>query len=332
MQSVANVGSSLQQLYVRVADKLKLRQKSEEPENKKLEYQSKTLGLQKGGPSKRALQQDPSSDDQQYPRLAPPRPGGPAYQQEGAKKRRTGEFEEPLHRPTKEMAPPIRPSVTKKELTSKAALPHATPAGQLGSSVPSISRPPTKPAGGAVPLVEGVKFSKDKIKFAIPDSAGPVADPNPTPAATKTPGTTRSMKLLKTPAGVKESPIYQNGELIDLPEIPTDSEDDGDDDDDSAPKDNFHVPNWAESPELRQILLHQQETNPDAVFGPVARLDMEAIFHPRTDRQAARFRSRTSSANWSGADRLTPAEIEADQEARRRMIEQGGWVYSSSAL
>ncbi|KAG0137891.1 hypothetical protein HOY82DRAFT_319040 [Tuber indicum] len=319
----------------RIQSVANLRQKSEEPENKRLEYQTKAASFQKSNASKRALQQESSSDDLQNARLAPPKPGGPAYQQEGAKKRRTGEFEEERPRPAKEMAPPIRQSAV-RGLGQKSGLPHGyIPAGQPASSstAPSMLRPPTKP--GSVPHVEGVKFSKEKLRFApaeAPASAsGPSSSdppPNPTSHSTafKTPGTSKSMRPTKTPAGVKESPIYQNGELIELPEIPTDSEDE-DDDDDYAPKDAFRVPDWAESPELRAQLQRQQTMNPEEVFGPMARLDMEAIFTNRNERQMARFRARTSSANWNGADRLTPAEIAADHEARLRMIEQGGWVY-----
>ncbi len=60
----------------------------------------------------------------------------------------------------------------------------------------------------------------------------------------------------------------------------------------------------------------------------MAKLDMEEIFANRSDRSAARFRPRSSSANWSGTDRLTQAEIQADQEARRKMMENGGWTYT----
>ena len=58
----------------------------------------------------------------------------------------------------------------------------------------------------------------------------------------------------------------------------------------------------------------------------MAKLDMEAIF--KNEAKTGRFRARTSSANWGGADRLTQAEIIADQEARRKMMETGKWVPS----
>ena len=231
IQSIANVGPRLERLYVRIANRMKLRQKSEEPENKRLEYQTKAASFQKSNASKRALQQESSSDDLQNARLAPPKPGGPAYQQEGAKKRRTGEFEEEHPRPAKEMAPPIRQSAVRGGLGQKGGLPHGyIPASQSASSstAPSMLRPPTKPGG--VPHVEGVKFSKEKLRFAPAETSAPASgpsssDPAPNPTsnsvAFKTPGAPKSMRPTKTPAGVKESPIYQNGELIELPEIPT---------------------------------------------------------------------------------------------------------------
>lgn len=287
--------------------------------------------------AKRGFQPETTEDQQQY-RQAPTKPGAPVYQQEGAKKRRTGEYDE---RPY-EMAPPIRQSVAKKvpnesipwkkkalrlirkkETMPTIAMPHGYMSSQASSSSAGLSmlRPPTKP-GAPMPQVEGVKFSKDKIRFTNEAATGH-------PSMFKTPGakSTSKLALLKTPAGVKDSPIYQSGEFIDLPDIPTDSEDDDDDHHNDIPKVNFSVPQWAESPELRAILRQQQAVNPEEIFGPMAKLDMDAIFQNRTDKQAHRFRSRTSSANWSGADRLTAAEIAADNEARQKMIAQGGWKY-----
>lgn len=99
-----------------------------------------------------------------------------------------------------------------------------------------------------------------------------------------------------------------------------------DEDDDYPKKNDFSVPQWAESPELRDLLRQQQAVDPASIFGPMAKLDMEAIF--KNEAKTGRFRARTSSANWGGADRLTQAEIIADQEARRKMMETGKWVPS----
>jgi hypothetical protein len=89
------------------------------------------------------------------------------------------------------------------------------------------------------------------------------------------------------------------------------------------------VPDWAESPELRQLLRQQQAVDPQEVFGPMAKLDMEAIF--KAGGGGGGFRARTSSANWSGQDRLTQAEILADQEARRKLMEAGKWKFPGAS-
>jgi hypothetical protein len=97
-------------------------------------------------------------------------------------------------------------------------------------------------------------------------------------------------------------------ESIELPEVNSeysDSEDEG------RPR-TFNPPDWAQSPELRQALEAQSTINPDDIFGAIRPLRMEEMFKART----SRFRARTSSANWSGADRLT---VEEEREYARRM-------------
>jgi hypothetical protein len=71
------------------------------------------------------------------------------------------------------------------------------------------------------------------------------------------------------------------------------------------------LPSWAQSPELFETLKRQKDFNPDNLFGPIATLKMEEIFKSRH----SRFRARTSSANWSGVDKLT--EMEELEYARR---------------
>ena len=117
-------------------------------------------------------------------------------------------------------------------------------------------------------------------------------------------------------AGLRE------GDAISLPDIPTDSEDEYEQD--GKGKSPFAVPDWAESPALRSLLTAQQLVDPETVFGPIAPLHMEEIFKNNKDRHH-RFRNRTSSANWSGQDRLTQDEIRRDLDARRRLIANGEW-------
>ena len=123
-------------------------------------------------------------------------------------------------------------------------------------------------------------------------------------------------------SAAKSSPRYQNGESIDLPEINTDSEDEEDEAED------FAKPKWTESPDLRRQLFDQEQIDPAEVFGQPGPLNMEEVFSKSKDRWH-KFRARTSSANWSGQDRLTEDEIRRDLEARDRVRRQGGWTYDS---
>jgi hypothetical protein len=97
-------------------------------------------------------------------------------------------------------------------------------------------------------------------------------------------------------------------EDIELPEINSEYSDSEDEDRVRT----FNPPEWAQSPELRQALEMQSTMNPDDIFGAVRPLKMEEIFKSRT----SRFRARTSSANWTGTDRLTMKE---QGEYARRM-------------
>lgn len=83
-----------------------------------------------------------------------------------------------------------------------------------------------------------------------------------------------------------------------LPEIFSESDDD---------EEGSVLKDWANSPELRNILMKQQHIDPDQVFGPMAPLHMEDIFR---NSRLSRFKGRGSSAQWSGQDGLTIQEIE----------------------
>ncbi|EIW86736.1 hypothetical protein CONPUDRAFT_86680 [Coniophora puteana RWD-64-598 SS2] len=97
-------------------------------------------------------------------------------------------------------------------------------------------------------------------------------------------------------------------ESIELPEIRSEYSDS--EDEDRAP--TYDRPDWAQSPELLEALRNQRNVDPDDIFGPIRPLRMEELFRTRQ----SRFRARTSSANWSGADRLTAEE---EREYARRM-------------
>jgi hypothetical protein len=135
-------------------------------------------------------------------------------------------------------------------------------------------------------------------------------------------GNTNAGKSTSKPSA-KSSPRYVNGENIDLPEILTDSEDE-----DSDAGADFAVPDWANSPNLAAGIIAQEGRDPASVFGPPGELKMEEVF--RNKERWGRFRQRTSSANWSGSDRLTEEEIQRDLVARERLRREGGWSYGLS--
>ncbi|RXW15515.1 hypothetical protein EST38_g10351 [Candolleomyces aberdarensis] len=98
----------------------------------------------------------------------------------------------------------------------------------------------------------------------------------------------------------KHSEQLVPSESIELPDINSEYSDSEDED---RPR-TYDPPNWAQSPELKEALRQQSTINPDDIFGAVRPLRMEEIFKTRT----SRFRARTSSANWTGTDRLTVQE------------------------
>ncbi|KAK6537727.1 hypothetical protein TWF694_011895 [Orbilia ellipsospora] len=253
----------------------------------------------------------------QQKRLFPPDEEGKASQEkltkdlshQQSKRRKTEDISDTPASST--LVPPIRQSTAKKENLPPSKIggifsqdytpaPHPAQYNPGSSLVKSTLPPPSHPTKmiNTLPQVDAVKYSHDKLKF------GTMATPAP-----------RTGKQSIIP---RESPIYPNPESIELPEIHTDSEDDEEDK-------SFRVPKWADSPELRQALQDQLGIDPETIFGPIAPLSMEDIFKGRTDR--VKFRARTSSANWSGADRLTAAEIEADRLERQRILDNGGWTY-----
>ena len=139
----------------------------------------------------------------------------------------------------------------------------------------------------------------------------------------KTPG-----RPAQAPKGAKSSPLYPNGDAIQLPEIMTDSEDE--DSEDEAGATGFRAPSWVASPALRDLLTQQQLVDPETVFGPIGELKMEEVF--KGGKNAAdrikRFRDRGSSAAWAeSGDLVTSAEKRKDNEARERVVRNGGWRF-----
>lgn len=163
------------------------------------------------------------------------------------------------------------------------------------------------------------QISKGAIPFA--------PNPNPAGPAYKTPARPGAVNGVKSAAksAQRSSPRFQNGDNIELPEIQTDDEDE---DEDDAPRSGI-APAWTDSPDLRRALMRQETMDPSLIFGPPAPLNMEEVFSKSKDK-FHKFRARTSSANWSGADRLTEEDIRKDLAGRDKIRREGGWSYDIS--
>lgn len=291
---------------------------------------------------KRPLGQD---NDGGNARAAPAR-SGPTYQGQDAKRRRTSqEFEDDkdVKAVSNIKGPPVRPSAGYKKVSDMRQA-CASPATQANKRLLQVEAP-TKPvfnngysaaptgasrdlfkttvtsqhnsAMKAAHPLDMAQFSKGAIPFA----------PNPSQAGTayKTPARQGQVANVKSTAksGPRTSPRFPNGDSIELPEIDTDDEDEDSD------ADQGMVASWADSPDLRRALLRQETMDPSHIFGPPAPLNMEEVFNKSKDRWH-KFRARTSSANWSGADRLTEDDIRKDLAARDRLRREGAWTYELS--
>ncbi|KAI9710878.1 MAG: hypothetical protein M1812_007330 [Candelaria pacifica] len=262
-------------------------------------------------PPKRNFQADQSEEPAQRPTNAR---AGQALQQHDAKRRKTDEEVEEVE-PRQAMPPPIRQSNVRKpppNSTFVHGYTNAPPPQPMSHAAPSLLK--STLAGQHKTQHKGTepnqlaRFTNGKIPFA--------EAPNPPHAPThKTPG---AQHRLQPTTAAKSSPQYPNGDAISLPDIATDSEDEDEDND-------FAPPAWANSPELRNLLHQQEAMDAEDVFGPIGPLHMEEIFKNK-DRHH-RLRVRTSSANWSGSDRLTEEECRRDLAARERMRRDGGWSY-----
>ncbi|KAK6193960.1 hypothetical protein LQW54_011923 [Pestalotiopsis sp. IQ-011] len=164
--------------------------------------------------------------------------------------------------------------------------------------------------------MDTAQFAKGAIPFA----------PNPAGPAHKTParpvGGPSSKSAAKSAA--RSSPRFQNGEQIELPEINTDDEDEYSDDEQKQ-----MFASWTDSPALRRAIMDQETLDPLRVFGAPGPLNMEEVFSKSKDRWH-KFRARTSSANWSGTDKLTEDDIRKDIAARDKLRREGGWSYEMS--
>ncbi|KAF1992595.1 hypothetical protein K402DRAFT_388240 [Aulographum hederae CBS 113979] len=267
-------------------------------------------------PPKRMFQPDDDELSQSRPAI---QRTGPSFQQLDGKRRKTNEEPEESEQPRRSvMAPPIRQSNIRKE-TNKFT--HGFMAAPAGPSHASSSMFKSTVTSQHLQQQGKVGHPNDLAKMAhgrIPfnDAPNPPAVPSVQHGQHKTPGR-------QAPAhAAKSSPHYQPGETIALPEIATDSEDEDSDNE-------FAAPDWVNSPALREQLSQQQLVDPQDIFGPIPPLQMEEIF--KNKERQKKFRDRTSSANWNGADRLTEEERKRDREGRERMMKEGGWTFQNGS-
>ncbi|KAF4437410.1 Inner centromere protein-related protein pic1 [Fusarium austroafricanum] len=281
--------------------------------------------------SKRPLGRDGNEDGS----VRPPPSRGPQYQAKDAKRRRTSDDfadELDMEQPPNIKGPPVRPSSALKRVSTQSV------SGMLSKinkyqdlQAKTLTNGYVSQASAHNLFKTGV--AQSQIKGGNPmDMAqihkGPIPfAPNPNPAGPsyKTPGRPGPVNGMKSAAKSvpRSSPRFQNGEAIELPEIQTDDEDEDDDEPQAGT-----VAVWANSPYIRQALVDQELLDPALIFGPPAPLDMDKVFD-KSDRRH-KFRDRTSSANWSGLDRLTEEDIRKDLAARDKLRREGGWSYELS--
>ena len=266
-------------------------------------------------PPKRGLD-DETSHRPTAPKTATMQPSGES------KRRRTEDEQSRMSSMRPAMAPPIRQSNIRKvsHTQSQVALDLMLTCNEpppqpsiFGHAQPSVAHQPgssifkTAQAQRPAHPLDMAKYASGKIPFAEPSNAQP--------AAHRTPAASSSQKV-----PVKESPNYPNGENINLPEIATDSEDEDSD------AEMLPVPKWAQPKELESLLRQQEGMEVDSIFGPIAPFSLEETF--KSDKKIKKFRERTSSANWSGADGLTQEEIRRDLAERQRLRLNGGWSFN----
>ncbi|KAK0391039.1 hypothetical protein NLU13_0541 [Sarocladium strictum] len=252
---------------------------------------------------------------------------GTAYQSKDAKRRRTSdEFDEDHESdsPPNIKGPPVRPSGGfKKDIPTKPAYPTNYPTAPQSAKrenlfKATVTNQHQSQTRSAHPF-EMAQVSKGAIPFA-PSANAAKGHPTKTPVRT---AAANAPKASAAKSAAKSSPKFPNGEAIELPEIQTDDEDDEDE-----PSRGMYA-QWADSPELRKQLLYQDRIDPGEIFGPPRPLDMEEVFF-KSKEKFHKFRSRTSSANWTGADRLTEEDIRKDLAARDKLRREGGWTYEMS--
>lgn len=166
--------------------------------------------------------EESASDAYHSTRRAPPKHNDRAYRHQSAKKCPSRRLEKDVPRPAPEKGSSIR-----KDYCPQICYEPASKPGSPSSAPPPL-RPPT--THSAVEHVRGVG-SSNRARGSQATELSPIGHrlssidtaPNHAsePVVFKTSDTRISSETTKTQLGLRESPIYKNGELIELPQIPT---------------------------------------------------------------------------------------------------------------
>ncbi|KAL1408525.1 hypothetical protein Q8F55_005337 [Vanrija albida] len=211
-----------------------------------------------------------------------------------------------VKRPTAPAAAP-----PKKELASSKSISNLHAQSKMGPTSFRTNDEPTRaPTISLVVPPAPAAAQAERRPLGPPARTSTAQGPHGTHAAHAGPSNATVLQQSRAAlqAQLDQKAIDMESEQIELPDIASEYSDS----DDSEKEDDFKRPGWAGTPELRNALKAQASINPDDLFGPIRPLNMEELFNARQ----GKFRARTSSANWSGADRLTEQE---EREYARRM-------------
>ncbi|KAJ7092716.1 hypothetical protein C8R44DRAFT_816349 [Mycena epipterygia] len=240
-------------------------------------------------------------DREEYTDKRPLKGVGAKKEEENGKKRKIiGEIDKKPELKKPALKPPTLNASTSSKLPSKSALPKPQPA--LASSATYNAASTSKAVAEGNSAKSSTLQGKGKLvtKNMVPDDE--ISQPS---QFLQTQMAARAKAQLQA---ANLAPPTIASESIELPDINSEY---SDSDDEDRPR-TFDPPSWAQSPDLRQALEIQSTINPDDIFGAIRPLRMDELFRNRT----GRFRARTSSANWTGTDRLTAEE---EREYARRM-------------
>ncbi|KAF9237351.1 hypothetical protein BU15DRAFT_63233 [Melanogaster broomeanus] len=291
-----------------------LSRKAEEEKTRLLEEEKK---MKEDG-DKRKREREENTDKRS---LRPPAIGTKKLEDDTTKKRKIAsevekkqEAKKPPSKDKKDVVPSsklAKPSLatpaTKTVTTQKSA--KATTTALVSSTAYNATQNAPSGASAAKPTIPEAKPFK-----VVPSSlkGKAKAKPQDDDMGDKLPSTLVQSQMAARAKAQMQAAKQQTPEVpsesIELPDIHSEYSDSEDEDRVRT----FDPPDWAQSPELRQALQMQSTVNPDDIFGTIRPLRMEEIFRTRQ----SRFRARTSSANWSGSDRLTVEEI---RDYERRM-------------